>query len=408
MRLVHNQNAKPDPFRVPLATPQAGGQHPPRFGCRVFAYLSAQPYAGQDEFVRQCLLTGGNSLKRQNQLRLAAEGDVGTVAVSPFSVLDEPGVRKMGWGLAYSPEDGGENPDEKQASDPPQGLRMAKSPFPTWEKHPDFPAFEAVAEQVANSRPRVLMAHLREYHDLPEVTLTRQTENVHPFRQGDWALAHHGDLPVTLKEALDERLQAWHAKNPDTPLPQGDVDSERLACYMAARFRQTHGTQRIGELPTAQVRTDIKQFLHELDELGGRCATFNLVMSDGRRIFATHRSMFGSKLNLGRHRNAEGLPELLLATDKMQPTRKSGLSRIDWEPVPQQSLVSMERATDAQGVPQVEYHTEPLEPGAVGLTQRLKKGFSWPRRLWNGVTKLLGSWWKAICRFFRRSKPAES
>jgi predicted glutamine amidotransferase len=366
MKLLENQHVKParapDYAAIRLAV---------RFGCRVFAYVSPASDAGQDEFVRQCLLSGGNAMKRQSQLPMGQKGDTRQAALDSFKGVAHDGGRKAGWGIAYAPHD--------QPGSKTQGLAVEKSPFPAWsDTH-----YDQVARLAAKCQPKVLLTHLRE--SMWGQLQAEDQQNAHPFQLGDWAFMQHGDFPPAVNNGLEACLKAWHAQNARSPLPQGEVDSERIACYVAAKFQQHFGSDEIGPQPTEQVRQVFRQSVGEVirwpnltdSKKASRHrpyeGTYNLVMSDGNRIFATHYNAH-THLFVGTHRNAQGQLEYLLSTDKIQPLPTSGQQKIVWHEVPDNTLITLERTQDHQGKPGVSCLLEPLLPEGESAVYKAHPG----------------------------------
>lgn len=376
------------PFAARSQTTPARPASLVRFGCRLFAYMSPQPYQGQDEFLRQCLLTGGNSMKRQNQLKMGEHGDTSKQAEADFHGVKDPGIRKAGWGIVYHPDS---QPGKNEASKPESPVHIEKSPFAIWSEK-DRQKFASTAEKAAQSHPKLLLTHLREAHSHPPQA--EIDKNVHPFRQGDWTLMQHGDFPAVLTEDLEAKLKQWGG-----PLPEGQVDSERIACYVAARLKQKAGTTNIAHRDTRQVCNDFRDIVREIIEnpKAKGVGTYNLVLSDGDRIFVTHYSATPNNMFVGRHENATGQPEILLVTDRLQPTSKSGVKAIQWQAVPDKQIISLERTQTSLGGSKVSYHTEPLIPPDSKPKQRTKPQskpakpnlfqalMAWPEQLWHSL-----------------------
>jgi predicted glutamine amidotransferase len=310
-----------------------------KFGCRVFAYIAPKGYDGQDQFIKQCLLTGSNSMKRQNQLPLFTAGSEDPkVADLDYheEVLPQDFAYKAGWGIATKPE----NSED--------GLIVKRSPFPTWQDK----TFDQTVVQVAETHPAVVMAHLREARNADKHAEPVE-KNAHPFKIGDWAVMQHGSFPEETLAGLNETLTQLHEQDSSSLLPESEVDTERFACYLAEKIRRQTGSTQVKSLPTKQLTqlfqealTDIirwpdrKGETHTAEEYPG---AFNFVLSDGERVLASRYSPL-RPLYLGSHKAASGQAEYILATDKMQPTDDSGLEKIDWALLPNNSITVLERS----------------------------------------------------------------
>ena len=321
--------------------------------------------------MRQCLTTGGNSMKRQSQLVHDVKGDTMQTAIENYEGTTEPIAVKTGWGTAYIPgkhkavTHTGVNASQHEPKFT-HHLRhkffMHKSALPTWQDNDNF---DRASEAAATSHPMVVFNHIRETH-VKKYNALQKPENAHPFQVGDWMIMQHGDFPPGIIRVLDVLLARWRKQDPGSPVPESDVDTERIACYIGARFRQKYGTVNIGKLCTEQVRHDYGQFMGEIirnpapeiDAAKGNHGTYNLILTDGERMFATNYSAT-KELFLGLHESRNGHQESVLTTDKIQPLASSGLSPIEWQTVPKNSVISIERTSHD---PHLLYQREPFLP----------------------------------------------
>lgn len=313
----------------------------PRFGCRMFAYMAAKRYREQEEFVRQCLSYGSNSL-----LKLAEKG---SEAIEPtgdmsWEHLTNNGKQQDGWGIA--------------AFAKRHVPKIAKSPL---SAHLDSAYLKAI-EQTIQSQAQTFLAHIRNGRH-PQIS------NSHPFRFGRFSLMHNGTVPPNTSKYVEAQVKRYH-KLYRHPLPKGTTDSERVFLYMMGKLRERTGTTDTRKLSTAQVEAVFSEVVSELirlsstldkpaqktvkqrfEQLSGASLSpgtklqvpvgLNFILSDGERTFA---SCFGHPLHLGTRLSKTGdLQEVMLASRKTQPEPKSGQGRIRWWELPSGNMVTLER-----------------------------------------------------------------
>lgn len=171
------------------------------------------------------------------------------------------GPHKDGWGITFY-----EGKGSRTFCDPAPGVKSE------------------IAKLVAQYpiKSRVVISHIRRASRGP-VCL----ENTHPFTRelwGDkWTFAHNG----TLKDIKDRRLKFYH--------PVGTTDSEHAFCWMLDRIRQ-----KFSKKPDSPHK--VVDFLEGLFQDLRKLGTFNVLMTDGRLLFAhcsthlcwiTRRAPFG-------------------------------------------------------------------------------------------------------------------
>lgn len=336
-------------MHIPYNTYANGAGPPsprPKFGCRMFAYMA--PKQGEDTFIRQCLLSGGNSIQRQNQLPFGEPGDP-EIPAAPHHTeanllnLDSPYPIKTGWGIAaFSP-----NPSQAAPA-------LFKNELPTFEDE----AFVPTAQQIANEQPAVILTHLRE-------SRTKGTSaEVHPFRIQNWAFMHHGDLSNQIARELREELETRKEQKKPIILPKGKSDSELIACYFASQLLAEAGTAdtrkiqdkqlierlfrqlvtRLSQWPRRESVADIMTTIERNGQGENHPGSLNFVFSDGTRLLASNcitipNTPQPSYLHLGKRHAANGT-EYVLATYPMQPTEGQ---RIQWRAIPNHSILKLER-----------------------------------------------------------------
>lgn len=321
----------------------------------MLAYMA--PNQGEDEFIRQALVSGPNSFKRQNQLAFYEPGDPNRLAEPDFIAdnrFDPDYIRwlKAGWGLAAFSADDANSGDNKPFTPHLLLRKSGKATFEDPEKYAD------TVEQVAHSHAPLVMGHLRE-SKLPG----RETET-HPFRIGPWIFMHQGDLSNQITRELREKL----AQIQNAPQPVGQGDSELLGCYLAHRLAEQYGEP--SKISTEQLIQEVGKLVQELrqwpknptetdqqaNQKRGQGAEhpgmLNFMLSDGKRIIASASTYNPeSYLQLGTRRMKNGETEYLLSTFKMQPASDRQKDAIHWQQVPNQSVVALERQSDRHGKP---------------------------------------------------------
>lgn len=171
------------------------------------------------------------------------------------------GPHKDGWGITFY-----EGKGSRTFCDPTPGVRSE------------------IAKLVAHYpiKSRLVISHIRRASRGP-VCL----ENTHPFTRelwgANWTFAHNG----TLKNIKERRLRFYH--------PVGSTDSEHAFCWMLDRIRLRYPQRPASEQAVTRF---ITRLFKELNALG----TFNVLLSDGRFLFAhcstrlcwiTRRAPFG-------------------------------------------------------------------------------------------------------------------
>lgn len=328
--------------RTPATTP---GSTATRFGCRLFAHMTAQPYAGQDEFIRQCLLDGDNALRKQAipHAREAVDGDLLGWEQMAAGHRDVASGQEDGWGMAVFDA---------------HGPRIQKSRNIA---HQD-PAFQRAAQALAQRQPELLLAHLRK-GDI------RRDENAHPFQLGKLAFMHNGTIPPLTVRQLEQDGLRYHQQY-QIPLPNGNTDTERAFLSMMGRLREEHGTLDPDQLTTDQLYRSFRHTLQYIRNTAeqidssrslsvqqglGKIAglsvhpdsetrfpyALNFILSDGARLLA---SRVGFKLYLGIRKDAQGkAQDVVLATRRMQPDAQSAQPRITWWEIPDRHTLCLER-----------------------------------------------------------------
>jgi|GEM_PF-5196070 len=389
---------------------------PLKFGCRMFAYMA--PQQGEDAFIQQCLLTGGNSMQRQNQLPFGEPGDPDTPAARHHTETNvlKPGSPypiKTGWGIAAFTSDAS-----------PSAPELFKSALPIFQDN----TYEQTARRIAQAHPAVILSHLRESR-----TPGTQVE-AHPFRIQNWAFMHHGDLSNQIVRELREELKAQQQAKQPVIMPQSKSDSELLACYFASRLLAETGTadtrkiqdkrivdriftelvERMLHWPRRERFADIMTTIERNGQGENHPGSLNFVFSDGTRLLASNcvtapNTAHKNYLQLGKRDTAQGT-EYLLATYPMQPTTGP---RIQWKAIPNYSILKLERQNTG-AVSSIRYKESPLQHAArqpqtkVGsrtnvfhrLSKRIKTWITWLKSCFQYA-------WKRMINLFSSPRKTE-
>ena len=218
----------------------------PKFGCRFFTYMTPKPYAGQDRFLRGCLLDGRNSLRDQ---AARAVPEVDREHHKNWENLIMTSGQPDAWGMAaYSPVTPAPSIYRRatMASDDPvfnmvaRSLGLAKqpsSPFRWLRKHVARFTPSRQPVPVPGAAPgypvETLLAHVR-------VGPNRILENAHPFRHGEWSFIHNGFVPDPVIQRLESDIENKYQAVLGAK-PQGTTDTERVFYYLLGRMQAEHG-----------------------------------------------------------------------------------------------------------------------------------------------------------------------
>lgn len=284
----------------------------PKFGCAQFAYLVKEPYKGEDQFIKQCLVTGTNALQTQSE------------------------TNPEGWGIA--------------AFKNGTPVSITKSPIAA----KNDPAFETIASDVAASQPLVTLGHVRQGTNV-------DIKNNHPFPIGKAVLMHNGNVPDDIQATLKQRL-AILSKHYDIPPRVGTTDTELVARYLQGQLHKKFHTSDPTQVDTTSLAAFLNQHISQLVTLskaipndGPMKHGFNFTLADDHRLIA---SRSGRQLHLGIRLDKQGRrQDVTIATHPMQ---LNAGKPIQWEEIPDNHLVAVERVTDAQGKPDIRIRLEPL------------------------------------------------
>lgn len=346
-------------------TPSLGRPEPvkttPHFGCRMFVYYTSEPGCpGQDKLIRQHFADGGNSMERQEQLKWSESGDLGLPAIKDFKGRP-PGdpTEKAGWSLMFV----------KLTS---LGEAVVKRISDYLPIHKRTELFHSSVEQVASNDTILASGFIRERD--PGKIETDNPENCHPLRPGnaDWSLMHHGDITPPLTAALDEKLQQLRHSNSEIPLPKTEVDSERYACYLAARFYEKYGSTNISHLTDEQIQGVLKTTINEFRNWPGmeswstdqqnkaRTGTLNLIITDDKnhRVFGVRDGApdkISRAIFVGSYANKRGNQVAFFNTDPFQFL--DGSEPIKWKKVPYHSVFSLNLPEPVKAKDEIELKT---------------------------------------------------
>ena len=364
-----------------------------RFGCKMLAYMAPSQYDGQDEFIKSCLSSGGNSLKRQGQLPFGTIGNEHERVNPDFGkneFLANKSPFQIGWGIAIL------NRAEKM------DMRCLKVPNPAVLD----PQFDTTIATVSNLRPLTLMAHLRQ-----SFQLDRNPSDPHPFKFGNWTLMHVGALPSHAVRELKVMLEKANQEDPLVPLPKGTTDSELMACYLAYKMLKKTGKIDTTEVDTQTVQTIFKEAVSDISlwpgtlnqedlqkslENGGqgllRHSPNMFVWSDGERLLASSATNRAGAMYIGVHESASREQEYLLANQKLQPLPNKNLGRIQWEELPDHAVTVLTREKSDDGTTQIQRKQEKLPRRPYKKWQNLVDTFRFLRfALFNRLKVMINS-----------------
>ncbi len=366
-----NVTASPTAAAGPPSPPTS-----PKFGCRLFAYMSPGNPPQQDAFLKQCLLDGSNSLFWQSLTDLHdptlcqfQARDPKTVAwLVKDSNLDHPPearLQNISWGIA--------SPKSRWN----RQLQVFKETSPLRNSE----TFEAHCLKAAKAKPKTLLAHLR-YASQSRPSLA----DAHPFPHEDWLLMHNGAVTESTLHKLGNGLMRAEQNFPSLiPIPQGLTDSELVQSYLAAQLLAETGQSRIGPLKTAQLKNifadtmgtlmnahqqDVEE--NRLDKTQANHYGLNFIISDGRRTLASRHA---EPLYLGTWQHKNRPKTYLLASRPIQPNENANLPDIHWKLVPEQCMVVLKHVRKWWRKPQVQASIEPIAlpsryPWLPGINQR--------------------------------------
>src|SRR5580704_8542095 len=211
-----------------------------------------------------------------------------------------------------------------------------------------------IAKLAADVRADLVVGHVRHATIGP-----LRTENTHPFRYRQWLFAQTGT--VTEFDQVRERLVASVPEFLRGGI-RGDTDAEVLF-HVFLSFLHDAGRLNDGAVAAELVREALRSSLAVVDgmtaEVGGTAAQLNLILSDGEKLVAVHRSDSAMRLRvLGGKADADAvigddpqlrrkIPELarmhftLVASDFDEPPPNGR-----WKPVPDCAIVTMTRDDD--------------------------------------------------------------
>ncbi len=223
----------------------------------------------------------GYMANRADRLRDALHQEREAIAVAPSYPL-------AGWGIGFY--QGGE-------------VLHKKRPLPEGEAI-DW-------EQVANGvRSDCVIIHMRH-----ATVGDFRSENTHPFRMRSWLFAHNGTIDrfAALKERLLETMPDFIRRN-----VRGETDSEHFF-HVVLSFLHDAGQLDQPDVADKAVLNALRSAVRLVDrlakEVGAGAPTLNLVLSNGRRMYALRR---GSPMMLTER---QGLHDPADEADESGPTQ---------------------------------------------------------------------------------------
>lgn len=238
----------------------------------------------------------------------------------------------LGWGMAFY--QGGE-------------VLMRRRPI---DERPEVD----VAALAADVRADLVVGHVRQATVGP-----LRTENTHPFRYRQWLFAMTGTVPQF--EVVRERLVQSVPEFLRGGI-RGDTDAEVLF-HVLLSFLHDAGRLSDGPVEAAQLGEALRSSLAVLDgmtsEVGAQAAKINVILSDGDKILAVHRSDAAMRLRV---LSGKGDAEAVIGDDPLLRRKIPEVGRMHftlcasdfddappngrWKAVPECAIVTMSRDED--------------------------------------------------------------
>lgn len=306
-----------------------------KFGCRFFAYMTPKAAEGQDEFIRSCLVTGNNALKKQGNKDYCPDNQN---ALS-WDAFYNNGKNRDGWGVV--------NYSENHAVYIRKGVPPAS----------EDPNFDSAVTQASKTPSNVVLAHLRAGRN-------QIKENLHPFNYQGWSFMHNGIVPVKVSEYLQKGIDKQFGKSLDVTV-KGTTDTEKVFYTLMGKVKERFGSVRLTEkdypelieIFKTEVRhitdlakehgkgnkihkrvKDLTGFSFTEDSLIKTRPSYNFVLANSDILIA---SCYNRTMHLGVFTNSDGEREMMLASEPIQPSAFN--HPIQWWQVPNEHMVVMKR-----------------------------------------------------------------
>lgn len=237
-----------------------------------------------------------------------------------FSLLDAPNaLRKQtpknphGWGIAAHNKD-----------------------WNVWKNSDDAGKSDEFQRRSHDAHGDIIISHIR------QATVGLKTPaNSHPFRFGNWILAHNG----TVRGAQQLSIGKF--------APLGDTDSERILCAILNEIQTASG--RVDRVSLKTISESLSRVMQKCVRLDPKCKV-NLLFSDGRRLFVFRHghplfwliraggssSMQSRTLKMLEEAKVKRERALLVATEKLTDEA--------WQPVEPDRLVYVDPAHPEKGL----------------------------------------------------------
>lgn len=318
----------------PAALRQPSGM--PRFGCRLFAFMteSKSPGPEQDRLVRELLLDNPNAIKLQSAPRV--QHPLQWLFTNPISRMD---ILKRalkgngdGWGVAAYPENA------------PVFHKVSMKAAHTDKQ------YDAAVGDLIQQHPRTFMVHLLKNGEGRSPDL----RNLHPFVYQQWTGMLNGGLKGALRHAW-KQINEQYGPVLGT-VNQGTTSGEAGFYLFLGRMKEQYGTVNTEEIGLENVRQGFAQMAQEMlvrsqcifepfenvleggPYLGAPKGSANFIFSDGQHVFAFRH---GRTLFLGRRTLADGTHEVMVASE---PSAPSSYTRgLVWTEIPEDTVVVLSR-----------------------------------------------------------------
>lgn len=226
-----------------------------------------------------------------------------SLLMAPNSLLSQAQSNAHGWGIAAYR----------------RKWQLWKEAYPAGES-PEF------KKRSHEAHGKIIISHIR------RITVGRMlVKNTHPFRHGQWVLAHNGTVRRAKQIPIAEGCH-----------PHGDTDSERILCALLSQIHKLRGS--VKDVDPSTVKKALQTVIARCVKLDPVCKV-NLLFSDGRYFYAyrhghplywlfrgprASREVHSRTFKVQEQKVAKNEKAVVVATEK--------LTKEAWQEVPQDVL----------------------------------------------------------------------
>jgi predicted glutamine amidotransferase len=210
------------------------------------------------------------------------------------------------------------------------------------------PNYSKAVEKLQQSRPHLVMAHVRQTDNPKSVAI----QNVHPFVFQNWSLMHNGTIHGAFAQSTLDKIASHN--NELLGGPKGQTDTERVFYYFLSILLEKYGTTDSSKLSTEQVQAAFRQAMLDLIavspakskpikdslfSLDGSLQTLpscNVIISDGQHIYAFRRVL---NLFLGENDLGHGEKLYVVSSERIEAPSKHW----KWLLIPENHFVTLSR-----------------------------------------------------------------